>query len=129
MNNPTEDAVLATIAAYLDAFNAGDIPAITRLMAFPLARVGISTAELLDVYPGNPANLKATKGWDRTEDAQYEVVMASAEKAHVILRRAARVRVNGSLIETVSAFYALKHTDDGWKIFAISSVVVPACQT
>jgi hypothetical protein len=126
VNTPIEDEVLATVTAYLAAFNANDIPAIDRLMHYPLAFLGNGTTALVDAYPGNPARLMATKGWHTTRDAVCEVVMASAAKAHVILRSAARVRADGSLIETVSAFYALTRTDAGWKIFAISSVVLPA---
>jgi hypothetical protein len=33
------------------------------------------------------------------------------------------VRTDGSLIETVSAFYAFTRTDGGWKMYAISDVV------
>jgi hypothetical protein len=44
----------------------------------------------------------------------------------VILRHAERVRADGSLIETVAAFYAFTRTAGGWKLFALSDIVIPA---
>jgi hypothetical protein len=41
-------------------------------------------------------------------------------KAHMVLPHVTRVRVDGSPIEVVSAFYALTRTPSGWKFFALS---------
>jgi hypothetical protein len=68
----------------------------------------------------------AAKQWHDTKDSSYEVVLASATKAHVILRQATRIRADGSAIETVSAFYALTRTPSGWKFFALSDITIPA---
>jgi hypothetical protein len=48
-----------------------------------------------------------------TKDLSYEVVAASTEKAHLILRTATRVRSDGSAIETVSAFGGIGHHQSG----------------
>jgi hypothetical protein len=58
-----------------------------------------------------------------TDTFIHIVVAVSPEKAHVILHRGDRVRADGSLIETVAAFYGFTRTDEGWKIFAISDLV------
>ena len=67
----------------------------------------------------------AAKQWHDTKDFAYEVVSASADKAHLILRQATRIRADGSPIETVSAFYALTRTPSGWKFFAVSDITIP----
>ena len=74
---------------------------------------------------GSYAELMAAKQWHDTKDISYEVVFASANKAHVILRQATRVRADGSPIETVSCFYALIRTPSGWKFFAMSDITIP----
>ena len=68
----------------------------------------------------------AAKQWHDTRDFAYEVVFASTDKAHLIVRQATRVRTDGSPIETVSAFYALTCTPSGWKFFALSDITIPA---
>jgi hypothetical protein len=119
------DEVLAAYTAYLTAFRANDVAAIDRLIQYPLAYIGDGKATLVNSYPVQPADLLA-KGWQDTKDYSYEVVFASANKAHLILRQATRVRADGSPIETVSAFYALTRTSSGWKFFAFSDITVPA---
>jgi hypothetical protein len=56
--------------------------------------------------------------------SKAEVIQAISEtKAHLVLKRGKRVRRDGS--PQVFAFYAWTRTADGWKIFAISDVIVP----
>jgi hypothetical protein len=55
------------------------------------------------------------KQWHSTADTDFDVVGISADKAHVILPSARILRADGSLIETVPAFYAFTKTDDGRK--------------
>jgi hypothetical protein len=67
-----------------------------------------------DSFPVKPADLIAEKQWHSTADTEFEVVGLSADKAHVILPRARRLRADGSLIETVSVFYVSpRRTRDG----------------
>jgi hypothetical protein len=119
------DEVLTAYTAYLTAFRANDVAAIDRLIQYPLAYIGDGKATLVDTYPVQPTDLLA-KGWHDTKDYSYEVVFASADKAHLILRQGTRMRANDSPIETVSAFYALTRTSSGWKFFAFSDITVPA---
>ncbi len=120
------DEVLAAYTAYLAAFRVNDVRAIDRLIQYPLAYIGAGKTTLVDTFPAEPAALKAAKQWHDTRDFTYEVVCVSADKAHLILRQATRVRADGSPIETVSAFYALTRTPSGWKIFAVSDITIPA---
>ena len=67
----------------------------------------------------------SAKQWHDTRDLDPEVVLVTPEKAHVIVRHATRLRADNSLIEVVSAFYALTRTQSGWKFFAFSDITVP----
>src|SRR5215211_6033237 len=85
---------------YLAAFTANDLNAINRLVQYPMAHIADGEVEITDRFPFNPAELKRSKQWHRTVDAEVEVVAASETKAHVLLRNAKRLRADDSLIET-----------------------------
>lgn len=121
-----KDAVVAAYQAYLRAFSDSDMEAINRLVRYPLAYIGGGKTVMLDSFPVTASDLMAQKQWHSTADIDFEVVGISADKAHVILPHARRLRADGSLIETVSAFYAFTKTDHGWKMFAFSDVTVQA---
>jgi hypothetical protein len=125
-NDVEKDAVISAYRAYIRAFLDNDIEAIDALVAYPVAYIGAGKTAMLDSFPVKPADLMAQKQWHSTTDADFEVVGVSADKAHVILPHARRLRADGSLIETVSAFYAFTRTDTGWKIFALSDITVQA---
>ena len=125
MDQEAKEEVLATYTAYIDAFRANDVPALDKLIQYPLAHIGNGRVTVVETYPVQPAELMAAKQWHDTKDIDPEVVFLSAEKAHVILRHATRIRVDGSPIEVVSAFYALTRTPSGWKFFALSDITVP----
>ena len=55
-----------------------------------------------------------------------DVVAVSGKKVHVVIRNVRRLRSDGSLIEEASVFYALKNTNNGWKMYAISDITFPA---
>jgi len=124
MNQEAE--VLAVYTAYIDAFRANDVPALDKLIQYPLAYIGNGRVTMVETFPVKPADLMAAKQWHDTKDIFPEVIFLSAEKAHVIQRGATRLRADGSPIEVVSAFYALTRTPSGWKFFAFSDITVPA---
>jgi hypothetical protein len=125
MTQPLKEEVLATYAAYLDAFRANDVAALDALIQYPLAYIGNGRVTLVETNPVQPAELMAAKQWHDTKGLDPEVVFLSTEKAHLILRHATRVRADGTPIEVVSAFYALTRTPPGWKFFAFSDITVP----
>jgi hypothetical protein len=92
MQQQAKEEVLAAYAAYLAAFQADDLAALNALIQFPFAYIGQGRTELLDTFPIQPAALKAAKQWHSTKDYSHEVVFASADKAHLILRQGTRVR-------------------------------------
>jgi hypothetical protein len=126
MDQELKGQVIATYTAYIDAFRANNVEALDKLIQYPLAYIGNGRVTMVVAYPVQPAELMAAKEWHDTKDINPEVVFLSAEKAHVIVRHATRVRVDGSPIEIVSAFYALTRTPAGWKFFALSDITVPA---
>jgi hypothetical protein len=103
MRQQAKKEVLAAYAAYLAAFQADDLAALNALIQFPFAYIGQGSTVLLDIFPIQPAALKAAKQWHSTKDYSHEVVFASDDKAHLIQRQATRVSADGSPIETVSA--------------------------
>jgi hypothetical protein len=126
MDEVLKNEVLATYAAFQDAFRANDVLALDKLIQYPLAYIGKDRTTLVDTFPVQPAELMAAKQWHDTKDLDLDVVFVSHEKAHLIVRHATRVRADGSPIEVVSAFYALTGTPSGWKFFALSDITIPA---
>ena len=126
MDSTERARLLSAYQRYLDAFNDSDIDAINRCIKYPLAYIGAGTVTLLDQFPINPAELRAAKGWDRSEGFEIDVVAIGDNKAHLLLRNARRLRQDGSLIEEGSGFYAYTKEQGDWKMFAISDIVFPA---
>jgi len=126
MSEAAKAEILATYAAYVKAFLDNDVAALNRLIQYPLAYIGSGRTTLMDTYPVQPAELIAAKQWHDTKNLNPEIVFIAADKAHVIVRQATRVRADGSPIEDVSAFYALTLTPSGWKFFAFSDITVSA---
>ena len=119
-------AVYKAYRRYLDGFNDGKMDSINAVVQYPLTVISDGQAHDVYTFPINPAELNAKTGWHATVDAEIDVVAVSETKAHVILRNARRLRQDGSLIETVSGFYAFTKTDDGaWRMFAISAITDP----
>ena len=63
--------------------------------------VAAGKTAVLDSFPLKPADLMANKQWHSSTGTDVEVVGISADKAHVILPHAKRLRADGSLIESV----------------------------
>jgi hypothetical protein len=122
----SREEVLAVYEQYLKCFIRNDIAGIDAIVQYPLTYIGPSEARQCAEFPIDPGELIRMTGWHTTLNMRYEVVAVSADKAHVVLHRGDRVREDGSLIETVSGFYAFKRAGEGWKMYALSDVVVPA---
>ncbi len=126
MNRDVRSALLKAYQEYLNAFVSEDIDAINGCVEFPLTYIGDGQVSTLDRFPISPAEMKAAKGWAASENFEIDIVAHSDTKAHLLMRNCRRLRADGSLIEEASGFYAYKLTDDGWKMYAISDVVLPA---
>ena len=126
MDSTERARLLSAYQRYLDAFNDSDMDAINRCIKYPLAYIGAGTVTLLDQFPINPAELRASKGWDRSEGFEIDVVAIGDNKAHLVMRNARRLRQDGSLIEEATGFYAYTKEQGDWRMFAISGIVFPA---
>ena len=118
--------VFETYNRYLNAFNEADMEKINDCIAYPLAYVGADSVKMLDKFPIDPQELKERIGWATSNAFEIDVVAVSDKKAHVVIRNVRRLRSDGSLIEEATAFYALKNTNSGWKMYAISDITFPA---
>ncbi len=111
--------------AYLDAFRRADAAALEGMATSPMARIGPAGPELVAHAP-DPAALAARTGWADTVDVQVAVLDATADKAHLHLKHALRVRADGAPIEAISGVYVLlRGPDGGWRIAAVSVIARP----
>jgi ketosteroid isomerase-like protein len=120
------EEVSSVYAEYLSAFRAADLARIDALVRYPIAFIADGEVTLADSFPIDPVEVIVKKQVHSMVDISYEVVAVSPTKAHVVLRTAKRLRKDGSLVETISAFYAFTKTSAGWKLFAISGINIPA---
>lgn len=119
-------SALAFYHAYLDAFRRHDPAALAGMATDPMARIGPAGPELIAHAP-DPAALAARTGWADTVEVDAVVLDATDDRAHLHLRRAVRVRADGSAIETISGIYVLMRGADGaWRIAAVSIIARPA---
>lgn len=99
---------------------------INDCVEFPLTYIGDGVVSTLDAFPISPADMKAAKDWSTSENFEIDIVAHSETKAHVLMKNCRRLRADGSLIEEASGFYAYRYTSDGWKLYAISDIVMTA---
>ena len=118
--------VFETYNRYANAFNEADLETINDCIAYPLAYIGTDSVNMLDKFPIDPRELKERIGWATSNAFEIDVVAVSDKKAHVVIRNVRRLRSDGSLIEEATGFYALKNTNSGWKMYAISDITFPA---
>ena len=118
--------VFETYNRYSNAFIESDMETINDCISYPLAYIGADSVKMLDKFPVDPQELKEKIGWATSNAFEIDVVAVSDKKAHVVIRNVRRLRSDGSLIEEATAFYALKNTNSGWKMYAISDITLPA---
>jgi ketosteroid isomerase-like protein len=111
--------------AYMDAFRRGDTARLAGMATAPMARIGPTGPELVAHAP-DPRALAARTGWADTVEVDLEVLDATPERAHLHLRRAVRVRADGSPIETIRGVYVLTRGAAGaWRIAVVSVIAAP----
>ena len=125
MKQSSRADLLAVYQKYLDGFVTEDMDAINECIEYPLTHVGEASVKTFDHFPLSPSEMKKAKGWATSDNFEIEVVAQNETKAHLILKNCRRLRSDGSVIENVSAFYAFKLTNHGWKMFTISDVLFP----
>ena len=68
--------------------------------------------------------MKETTGYHRSLNSDIDVIAVSEKKAHIILRKALRVKQDGTPIESVSGFYIWIKVDGAWKMKFASAITL-----
>ena len=123
MSDNNEKEVLKTYEEYLAYFLNNDMDGINSLVKFPITSIADGESKLLDAFPVTPKEMMENKQWDTTIDTETYVHGVNSKKGHVI-SSGTRIRKDKSVIEKYTAFYAFTKTDKGWKMYAVSSVIL-----
>ena len=123
MSNDNEKEVLKEYEQYLAYFLDNDMDGINSLVKFPITYIADGESKSLDSFPITPKEMMENKQWNTTIDTETYVHGANSTKGHVI-SSGTRIRKDKSVIEKYTVFYAFAKTDVGWKIYAISDVIL-----
>ena len=123
MSNNYEKEVLKAYEQYLAYFLDNDMDGINSLIKFPITYIAEGESKLLNTFPVTPKEMIENKNWDTTIDTETYVHGTNSTKGHVI-RSGTRIRKDKSVIKKYTVFCAFTKTDDGWKMYAISDVIL-----
>ena len=123
MSDNKEKEVLKAYEEYLAYFLDNDMDGVNSLVKFPITYIAEGESKLLDAFPVTPKEMMENKQWDTTIDTETYVHGVNSKKGHVI-SSGTRIRKDKSVIEKYTAFYAFTKTDKGWKMYAVSSVIL-----
>ena len=123
MSDNNEKEVLKAYEEYLAYFLNNDMDGVNSLVKFPITSIADGESKLLDAFPVTPKEMMENKQWDTTIDIETYVHGVNSKKGHVI-SSGTRIRKDKSVIEKYTAFYAFTKTDKGWKMYAVSSVIL-----
>ena len=123
MSKKHEKEILETYEQYLAYFLDNDMDGINSLVKFPITYIADGESKLLDAFPVTPKEMMENKQWYTTIDTKTYVHGVNSEKGHII-SSGTRIRKDKSVIEKYTAFYAFTKTDKGWKMYAVSSVIL-----
>ena len=123
MSNNYEEEVLKAYEQYLVYFLDNDMDGINSLVKFPITYIADGESKSLDAFPVTPKEMMENKQWDTTIDIETYVHGTNSSKGHVI-SSGTRIRKDKSIIEKYTVFYAFTKTNDGWKMYAISDVIL-----
>ena len=123
MSDNNEKEVLKAYEEYLAYFLNNDMDGVNSLVKFPITSIADGESKLLDAFPVTPKEMTENKQWDTTIDTNTYTHGVNSKKGHVI-SSGTRIRKDKSVIEKYTAFYAFTKIRDGWKMYAISSVIL-----
>lgn len=116
-------ALLKAYQIYMEGFKCNNMEMIHSIMKFPIAILTEGKVELKNHFPIDPEALKASKQWHHSSDWKFEITALNSSKAH-ITASAIRRKEDGTRIEKVSAFYGFSRTDNDWKMYAYSEIII-----
>ena len=123
MSKNNEIEVLKAYEQYLAYFLDNNMNGINSLVKFPITYIADGESKSLDAFPVTPKEMMENKQWDTTIDKETYVHGTNSTKGHVI-SSGTRIRKDKSVIEKYTVFYAFTKTDSGWKMYAISDVIL-----
>ena len=123
MSESYEKELLKTYEQYLAYFLDNNMNGINSLVKHLITYIADGECKLLDVFPIKPKEMMESKQWDTTIDTNTYTHGVNSKKGHVI-SSGTRIRKDKSVIEKYTAFYGFTKTDEGWKMYAISSVTL-----
>ena len=123
MSDNNDNEVLVAYEQYLAYFLDNDMDGINSLVKFPITYIADGESKSLDAFPVTPKEMMENKQWDTTIDTKTYVHVINSTKGHVI-SSGTRIRKDKSVIEKYTVFYAFTKTDNGWKMYAISDVIL-----
>ena len=123
MSKNHEKEVLKAYDNYLAYFLDNDMEGINSLVKFPITYIADGESKSLDAFPIKPKEMMESKQWDTTIDTNTYTHGVNSKKGHVI-SSGTRIRKDKSVIEKYTAFYGFTKTDEGWKMYAISIVIL-----
>ena len=123
MSESNEKEFLKAYEQYLAYFLDNDMNGINSLVKFPITYITDGESKSLDAFPVTTKEMMDIKQWDTTIDTDTYVHGTNSTKGHVI-SSGTRIRKDKSVIEKYTVFYAFTKTDDGWKMYAISDVIL-----
>ena len=123
MSKNNEIEVLKAYEQYLAFFLDNNMNGINSLVKFPITYIADGESKSLDAFPVTPKEMMENKQWDTTIDTNTYVHGTNSNKGHVI-SSGTRIRKDKSVIEKYTVFYAFTKTEDGWKMYAISDIIL-----
>ena len=123
MSKNNEKEVLKAYEKYLVYFLNNDMDGINSLVKFPITYIADGECKSLDTFPVKPKEMMDSKQWDTTIDINTYTHGTNSTKGHVI-SSGTRIRKDKSVIEKYTVFYAFTKTNDGWKMYAISDIIL-----
>ena len=123
MSESNEKELLKTYEQYLAYFLDNNMNGINSLVKYPITYLADGECKLLDAFPIKPKEMMESKQWDTTM-TQILIHMVWIQKKGHVISSGTRIRKDKSVIEKYTAFYGFTKTDEGWKMYAISSVTL-----
>ncbi len=123
MSKNNEKEVLKAYEKYLVYFLNNDMDGINSIVKFPITYIADGECKSLDTFPVKPKEMMDSKQWDTTIDINTYTHGTNSTKGHVI-SSGTRIRKDKSVIEKYTVFYAFTKTNDGWKMYAISDIII-----
>lgn len=119
-----KEEVAKAYKIYLKNFEAGDMKAIETSCSFPLSFDADGEVKSFNQFPIDVTAMKETTGYYQSLNSDIEVITVLQTKAHIILRKALRVKQDGTPIESVSGFYIWVKLDGLWKMKFASAITL-----